>query len=263
MWDVGDRPANSLSTRGVVLQLEDGDESRDGDGLSAVTPGTVIWVRGVFGIPLWDGATALDVGIESQSLDGASTTITTVSIALPAPGSFAADGPHSLTVPADRYFATPYMKATGGAVWIEEVQITASGPTPSSDVPDFTPAVLAVNSASVVAGEDLVAGEFVNIYADSGVAKARKADATDDSKPADGFVLAAVASGATAKVLGPGSLNDQLAGMTPGALQYLATGGGRTETAPSAGGNWVQPLGKAVSATELQFAPQPGYGISS
>jgi hypothetical protein len=111
----------------------------------------------------------------------------------------------------------------------------------------------------IAASENLAAGDFVNIYANSGV-KCRKADATISGKEAHGFVLSAVTSGQNATVYRISQSNTQLTGMTPGARQFLATtAGGRTETAPNASGNVVQILGVAKSATELIF--QPGCPI--
>ena len=109
---------------------------------------------------------------------------------------------------------------------------------------------------SVTASEALSAGDFVNIWASTG-AKVRKADASTAGKEAQGFVLAAVSSGAAATVYRISQLNNQLTGMTPGAKQYLsaATAGARVETTPATAGNVVQVLGVAKSATEMLFQP--------
>lgn len=117
------------------------------------------------------------------------------------------------------------------------------------------PVGIGADTASVVTSEDLAAGDFVNIWDDSGTPKARKADATATGKEAVGFVLASSTSGNNATVYFEGS-NTQLSGMTPGARQYLSTtAGGRTETAPSTASNVVQYLGRAISATVLSFEP--------
>jgi hypothetical protein len=105
------------------------------------------------------------------------------------------------------------------------------------------------------ATEALSAGNFVNLYLSGGVTKCRKADATSNGKPANGFVLAAVSSGAQATVYRISKLNNQLTGLTIGADYYLdTTAGGVTVTPPSATGNLVQYLGRATSATELVFS---------
>lgn len=105
----------------------------------------------------------------------------------------------------------------------------------------------------------LAAGSFVNVFTSGGVAQLRPANATDDSKPADGFVAYACAAGSTAYVFGCGALNDKLSGLTPGATYFLSTTDGEISTAVlSDSGNSVQIVGKAVSASALIFAPQEG-----
>jgi len=118
---------------------------------------------------------------------------------------------------------------------------------------DMMPTGIGADTISATASEALTAGNFVNIYNDSGITKCRKADATTAGKEANGFVLANVDSEATATVYLQG-LNNQLTGLTIGAKQFLATSaGGRTETAPSSAGNVVQYLGTANSATAMFF----------
>lgn len=103
----------------------------------------------------------------------------------------------------------------------------------------------------VQASEALGAGNVVNVYYDgtASAMRVRKADQSN-SRPGDGFVLAAVASGATAVVYFDG-INNQLTGLAPGSDYWLGTAGAVTATPPSAGIS--QRLGKAVSATELPF----------
>lgn len=103
------------------------------------------------------------------------------------------------------------------------------------------------------ASENLGAGDLVNIWNDSGTPKARLADASAN-KQADGYVLADVDSGDPAIVYSQG-MNDQLSGMTGGVEQYLSATvpGGLTTTAPTGSGHLVQRVGKAFSATTLDF----------
>lgn len=104
---------------------------------------------------------------------------------------------------------------------------------------------------SAVASEDLAAGDYVNLHLAGGVLKARKADATAAGKEADGFVKAAFLTGATAIVFGTGS-NAGVSGKTIAARQWLSTTAGQTqESPPSASGNVVQSLGKAISSAEI------------
>jgi len=118
------------------------------------------------------------------------------------------------------------------------------------------PVGLGAETDAIEASENLAAGDMVNMWSSTGI-KVRKADASSN-KPAHGFVLAAVTSGANATVYRVSQLNNQLTGMTIGAIQFLSTtAGGRQETAPSVASQIVQVLGIAKSATEMIFAPQP------
>ena len=117
------------------------------------------------------------------------------------------------------------------------------------------PVGIGADSKILPASENLAAGDLVNVWTDTGTAKARKADATVAGKEANGFVLAAVTLGQNATVYFDGT-NTQLSGLTPGAVYYLSTtAGGVTTTPPSGSGNVVQRVGRAVSATELTFEP--------
>ena len=110
------------------------------------------------------------------------------------------------------------------------------------------------------ASEALAAGAMVNVWSNAGVANARNANATDATKFAQGFVVAAVAALANATVYFPGQIVTGVAGLTIGAAVFLsaATSGAVTSTAPVAAGNLVQQVGFAVSATSFVFNPAPG-----
>ena len=115
------------------------------------------------------------------------------------------------------------------------------------------PAGVGADTVSVLASENLAAGDLVNIYDNAGTANCRKADATTAGKEADGFVIAVVTSAANATIYPTGSSNTQVTGLTAG-TQYLATtAGGMTITPPSASGNIVQEVGSASSATAMVF----------
>lgn len=116
------------------------------------------------------------------------------------------------------------------------------------------PTGVAADTKSIAATENLAAGDLVNIYISSGV-KCRKADATAAGKEAHGFVLAAVTSGNNATVYFE-QINNQVSGLTPGAMYFLnTTAGGVTSTPPTGSGNVIQRIGPALSATELEFMP--------
>ncbi|MGH7178871.1 MAG: hypothetical protein ACREJC_15960 [Tepidisphaeraceae bacterium] len=109
----------------------------------------------------------------------------------------------------------------------------------------------------IVASENLSAGDFVNIHDAAGVARVRRADATDPAKYAQGFVLAAVIAPATGVVFFE-DVNTSLSGLTPGQRLYLSasTPGGHTTTPPSTAGQIVQSIGVAIDPAEMSFEPQ-------
>ena len=113
----------------------------------------------------------------------------------------------------------------------------------------FLPVGIGADTQEVVSFENLVAGDFVNIFDDGGTPSVRKADASN-GRDANGFVLSAVTAPALATVYFEGT-NTQLSGMTPGTRQYLDTAGGVTETPNTTSGELHQYLGKSSSATEL------------
>lgn len=138
---------------------------------------------------------------------------------------------------------------------VQGTGITISSTGADSGTGDVTINADAGGAPAIVldAAEDLAAGDLVNIFNDSGTAKVRLADASAE-KQADGFVTEAVTNGDPATVHSSGQ-NDQLSGLTGGVEQYLSASvpGGVTATAPTGSGNLVQRVGKAISATELDF----------
>jgi len=116
----------------------------------------------------------------------------------------------------------------------------------------FMPVGIGGDSRSVTASEALSAGSLVNLWMNAGTVNARKADATVAGKEAVGYVLASVASGATALVFFDGTISG-LSGLTPGNQFLATTAGGMAAVPPAASGNIVQSVGFAPSATELVF----------
>lgn len=145
---------------------------------------------------------------------------------------------------------TPLTTSSGAADGGKVVQTDpATGKLDTS----LMPAGLGADQSSAVASENLASGDQVNLWNDGGTLKARKANASDNSKPSHGFVSASVTSGATATVIHDGTISG-LSGLTVGAEYYLGTTGGAiTATAPSSTGNSIQPVGVAKSATELIY----------
>lgn len=122
----------------------------------------------------------------------------------------------------------------------------------------FLPTGVGADVENRVASENLNAGDFVTYWDDTGTPSVRKADATVVGKEADGFVLDAVTAGQQAAVYHEGT-NNSLTGLAIAARYYLDTTAGlATTTPPSAAGNVVQYLGKAISTTELVFEADDG-----
>lgn len=114
--------------------------------------------------------------------------------------------------------------------------------------PTVLPNGVGADAVTAIAGEALVAGDFVYIAAGGTV---MKADATTFAKRAMGYVTAAVANAGTATVFFDES-NSALSGLTPGAKYFLSAAAGlATATAPTTAGQFVQCLGIATSATSL------------
>lgn len=124
--------------------------------------------------------------------------------------------------------------------------------------PTVMPAGFGAETKSIVAFENLAAGDFVNVFNDSGTIKVRKADASGgNAKRAHGYVLAAVTAPASATVY-YGNLNNQLTGLTIGAMYYLSgTAGAVTTTPPTTPTHIVQQIGVATTVSEILVEIQP------
>jgi hypothetical protein len=115
------------------------------------------------------------------------------------------------------------------------------------------PSGIGAATESIIAFENLAAGDFVNIYDNAGSRNVRKADASN-GRLANGFVLSAFTAASTAIVYTDGA-NTALTGLTPGARMFLSSlgAGTTTSTAPTTIGHIIQPLGFAVSTTAIAF----------
>lgn len=122
--------------------------------------------------------------------------------------------------------------------------------------PSMMPVGIGADTASVPASENLTAGDYVNLWDDTGTVKARKADASaaNASKKAWGFVLSNVTSPANALVYFEGK-NTAVSGLTGGTEYVLShtTPGGVVALASgtSTAGHILQVLGEAISATVI------------
>jgi hypothetical protein len=114
-----------------------------------------------------------------------------------------------------------------------------------------------MNRLYVIAGSAITAGQMCNLYNVAGVLKAQPAaGAAWAGGDVRGFATADIAAGDFGEII-LGGLDTHVTGLTPGTLYYAsnATAGGITATKPNANGNHVQPVGYALSATTLFFAP--------
>lgn len=129
----------------------------------------------------------------------------------------------------------------GLAVWlVMMLMLTVAGPAGAYTVKNNWVRV------GATAGETLATGDIVAIKAADGLAY--KADADDATlRPAVGVIGSGGVSGAGVEVVVSGLISGHT-GLTPGALAYLSgTAGAVTQAAPV----WAQPVGVALSATEV------------
>ena len=141
----------------------------------------------------------------------------------------------------------PNTTSAGAADAGKLAQLDSSGRFDSS----LMPPGFGSETFTITASETVAAGDFINIFNDTGTPKVRKADATGGvAKKADGYVLAGGAAGATVTVY-YGNLNNQKSGLTPGDQMFLGTAGAVTNTPPTASGSIVQKLGRVQCATEI------------
>lgn len=120
--------------------------------------------------------------------------------------------------------------------------------------PTLMPTGIGADTQTVVASEALSAGDWVNVFDNTGTPNVRKADANPE-RAATGFVLSSVSSAANATVYRSGT-NTALTGLTTGTYYYLSTTAGlTTATAPTTSGDIIQGLGYAGSSTAIAFQP--------
>ncbi len=152
-----------------------------------------------------------------------------------------------------------YLAVTGGAVAQAGmvVQTGADGFIDDSMIHSTLVPVPISLPAAVAIG----AGKQVNIFNNSGTESVQLADATLATPlRSDGFVLAAVASGGTAKVYRRGGINTALSGLTQDSDYYLGAAGAVTVTQNTTAGQLDQYIGKATAAAVLdQLPPQPTF----
>lgn len=115
------------------------------------------------------------------------------------------------------------------------------------------PSGIGSETESATASENLSAGDFVNIFDNTGTKNVRKANGSTPGLEANGYVLSAFTSGAVATIYTDGA-NTSRTGLTAGVTYYLAaTAGGVTATPLSTTGQIHQKIGKASTSTSLIF----------
>lgn len=122
--------------------------------------------------------------------------------------------------------------------------------------PTLLPPGVATDTITATAFEDLSAGDFVYVRQDGQIGKAI---ATSAGALAMGFVLANYATSATATVY-LDTRNTALSGLVPGTTYFLSAtvAGAVTEKVVTTAGQYVQSLGRALSATVLSVEFEDG-----
>lgn len=162
---------------------------------------------------------------------------------------------------------TDFLAMANGRPVLRAAAAASAGPADAGRIPkldgsgrlDLTlmPIGLGPDAKTMVASEAIAARDLVNVTATGQI---RKADASND-RPANGFVIASVANGASGTVFFEGIITG-FSGLTPGARYFLsdAVAGTITATAVTLGaGKISQEIGVAISATEMSFEPQTAY----
>lgn len=113
----------------------------------------------------------------------------------------------------------------------------------------------------VQASEAIAQGAMVNYHLSGTKIMARNANATNNTKPCQGFCSnpgGIIINGVGETIIGPGVTS--IGGLTIAARYFLSTSNGQiTNVAPVAAGNIEQYLGFAISTTEIFI--NPGYWI--
>lgn len=134
----------------------------------------------------------------------------------------------------------------------------------TADLEVGSPSLEAANALTVIAGESLTGGNLIDLYNDGGILKARRSDATDNTRPAEAFVKDTVLTGEDVAVYFAGNVITGLSALTQGGLLFLSeTPGGVTHTPITAGtGKISQQVGQALSATSMIFQPQAAIELA-
>jgi hypothetical protein len=160
--------------------------------------------------------------------------------------------------------AKKYIDIVNGQLTQNEATDVSTGVSEAGDIvalgsdgkldESLLPTGIAADVKILPSSENMSATNLVNVWNDSGTIKARKADA-DNGRPAHGFIKDPVTAPADVNVYFEGTIPG-LTGLTGGDTMFLGTTAGEsTDTAPTGSGNIVQPIGTAISDTEISFEP--------
>lgn len=165
--------------------------------------------------------------------------------------------------------ANKYLALVVGKIKQIEALVTSAGAGDAGKIPaldsagkldtSMMPVGVGADTKSIVAFENLTAGDFVNVFDDGGTIKVRKADASSNAKEAHGFVLANVTAPAAATVYFEGT-NTARTGLTIGVKYFLShsTPGGVVVAGSisTTAGHIIQEIGQSLATTEISFEPQ-------
>lgn len=136
--------------------------------------------------------------------------------------------------------------------------ISGAGAWVYSDVFRGFPGGELLMACNVQATQAIGAGEFTNVYGVGDNARVRKADATDPTKFANGYALAAIANGDPGRIAF-GGINQLVAVVTSLSEVWLSdvVPGAFMAAPPATDGHLVQPLGPAIAGVGIPFSMQP------
>lgn len=166
--------------------------------------------------------------------------------------------------------ANSYVDVVAGTATVKTAITTSAGAGDAAKIPaldgagrldaSFMPVGMGADTQVVTTSEALSAGNWVNVYNNAAAFAVRKADATTPGKEANGFVLAAFGSAASATVYFEGT-NTAVTGQTAGKVYLSTTAGAGTATSPTTVGQVSQLIGWATSATTVNFNSGPAYSL--
>ena len=118
------------------------------------------------------------------------------------------------------------------------------------------PIGIGATTITAIAGEDISAGKFINLFNDAGTLKCRLAD-NSNNRPANGFTTISYVADEQVTIYPLDGINSNLSGLTVGSDYWLGTAGGVIATPLDSSDDLNinkidQYLGFATSETELK-----------